>query len=454
MAIDAQTITDPQLRDLPRGGEYGWERIEDQGHPFRGYVRVQRVPIFAVGGGSNAEHPFAKFLKEVDIAWLSAAVEHHRAKAARENFLSPVHIGHHMDPDVRVTGAGFFAPTGTGTVTLDGEPRLAVMADLYLTASAFEGLRLGRLPYLSVEIAREDFPVERARFASVALLEHQPPQYEFPLLTVRGEQSRMAAARSDLGVTVAIPWREMMAATDILKAQADEKPEKSDDGEKKDGGDTAKMESAPPNLDEVIAWLKDTKKKIAEIEAALIGEQEKAEEPAADTAEGIPAEIPMSARAGDETLLRAHQHTVAQLRRQDEQLKAMRAELDAARAAKEQRSLYDEMAGQLEAHGIDRAVYASDLTAAVALGRAPAELVVRAFARAAHSSGDLPPGWDATGLPPVEAEAPAVARFAANPALYAKARQIAAEHARLTKSGHTVAPIENWLAGNGLDMRS
>lgn len=134
-----------------------------------GHLVIHRVPIFVECERGETNY---------DAEWLSKAVKH--AKVAElEGYFPPLHIRHHGDGEVRA--AGFFKITGTGPLTFKGSTCTAVFADLVITAPWVEDDVLqARLPYRSVEIFNVDAPA----FDSLALLDHEPPYLEMPMLMV------------------------------------------------------------------------------------------------------------------------------------------------------------------------------------------------------------------------------------------------------------------------------
>lgn len=135
-----------------------------------GVLTVHDVPIFVEC--SRGEHEF-------DGDWIKQAVEKAQGSAA-EGYLPPLHVRHHED-GVDVKPAGFFRITGTDRIRFKGEKRLAVLADLVITDPVVAAEVLAkRYPYRSVEI----FNVTQPAFDSLALLDHEAPFLELPMLMV------------------------------------------------------------------------------------------------------------------------------------------------------------------------------------------------------------------------------------------------------------------------------
>lgn len=141
----------------------------DQGH-----LVIKGVPIFCEC--KRGEQSYNR-------KWLEKAAT--AAKASeREGYFAPLHIRHHGDDGVRP--AGFFRITGVREITFKGRKRAALFADLTITdPSADWEVVSSRLPWRSVEI----FDVDKPNIDSLALLDHDPPYLELPMLMVRVEES-------------------------------------------------------------------------------------------------------------------------------------------------------------------------------------------------------------------------------------------------------------------------
>lgn len=136
----------------------------------KGHLVVERVPIFV-----ECKRGETHFSDD----WIAAAV--HKAKQAElEGYLPPLHIRHH-EAGAHVEPAGFFRITGASPITFKGKIRTAIFADLVVTNPAVEeDVLAARLPYRSVEI----FDVDDPAINSLALLDHEPPYLELPMLMI------------------------------------------------------------------------------------------------------------------------------------------------------------------------------------------------------------------------------------------------------------------------------
>ena len=158
-----------------------------------GALTIHDVPIFL-----ECEKGDAKF----DADWIRGAVAK-AAQAERDGYLPPLHVRHHGKKEAAapVRAAGFFRVLRAAPMQFKGEERLAVFADLVVTdPSVREDLLAKRLPYRSVEI----FDVGDPGIDSLALLDHEAPFLELPMLMVSevgGDTQRLVAS-----ATFAQPW--------------------------------------------------------------------------------------------------------------------------------------------------------------------------------------------------------------------------------------------------------
>lgn len=137
------------------------------------------------GDGSLTVHDVPVFVTcqrgkyEFDEKWLDAALS--RAKQAEgDGYLPPLHVRHHGRDSV--TPAGVFRATNKKMVRFKGGIRPAIIADLIITnPEVVADVMAKRLPYRSVEI----FDVDKPNLDSLALLDHEAPFLELPMLVVR-----------------------------------------------------------------------------------------------------------------------------------------------------------------------------------------------------------------------------------------------------------------------------
>lgn len=260
----------------------------------KGTMTVHRVPIFVEC--ERGEHSF-------DVEWITAAVV--KAKQAEaEGYLPPLHIRHHeADTAVNdsVRAAGFFRILGVEQITFKGSPRNAILADLIITDPATQAdvLRM-RYPYRSVEI----FNVDKPAIDSLALLDHEAPFLELPMLMVSevGGKPASGVATATLQMstvdTVAACFRRGARAHLLFRedAMADE-PKKGDD----DKDEKMEGESAAVDVSAICKAIKDGSISVAdmkEIVAAIDAQMSEGEGEAKPEA-GDDKPAPTSAPSGE-----------------------------------------------------------------------------------------------------------------------------------------------------------
>lgn len=118
-----------------------------------------------------------------DADWIRQAVKEAKLSES-EGYLPPMHTRHH-EPGVEPRFAGVYRIKGTKTVSMKGQARLAVIADLIFRDPHTIGEVLARrFPYRSVEI----FNVNKPKLDGLALLDHEAPFLELPMLEIAGVQ--------------------------------------------------------------------------------------------------------------------------------------------------------------------------------------------------------------------------------------------------------------------------
>jgi hypothetical protein len=138
---------------------------------FEGEFRIHNVPVFV-------ECKRGDF--EVNARWIKAAVDYAKQQQ-RDNYYPPLHVIHHGDGQ-EVTHAGWFEIRHAAPITLKARRLTAVYADLVITNPEVVDLVVNkRLPYRSVEIFDPEGPPV---IDTVALLDHEPPYHELPMLFV------------------------------------------------------------------------------------------------------------------------------------------------------------------------------------------------------------------------------------------------------------------------------
>lgn len=271
-----------------------------------GTLVVHDVPIFCtcervqVIGGEKTTLVF-------DEKWIRAAFAKAKSHEA-EGYLPPLH-GYHHDDGKDVKPAGFFRITRVGSVTLHGEKRAALIADLVFTdPNAREDVLAKKTPYLSVEIFKVLGP---PKIDSLALLSDEAPFLEMPLLLVgnvdKAQESRNVAyatfrqyASSERMPVLAFRQRGERAALLFRNgetAMADEP--KSDEKKDDEKGEGTKMEAVALDITAIVKAIEDKSISVAqmeEIQAAIAKAMATKAEPAEEEVKEAPeAAVPGAA---------------------------------------------------------------------------------------------------------------------------------------------------------------
>lgn len=229
-----------------------------------GTLVVHRVPIFV-----ECERGEVQFGRE----WIAAAVA--KAKQAEtEGYLPPLHIRHH-EPSTEATNAvraaGFFRILGTEQITFKGSARLAVVADLIVTDPVTQQEILQkRLPYRSVEI----FDVSKPALDSLALLDHEAPFLELPMLLVRDVDGSVPPGTLTLNPapTVAACFRRGSSAHLLFRENEASMAEETKKGDDEKKGEGMGADGAGLNVDAIVKAIKDGSISVADfasIQAAM-----------------------------------------------------------------------------------------------------------------------------------------------------------------------------------------
>lgn len=138
-------------------------------------LTVHQVPIFV-----DCEREHQDGTAVFDAKWVAGAVAT-AMQQQRDGYLPPLHIRHHGEESNPAGRAGVFRIVGAKPITLKGERRTAILADLIITDEfAQEEVIKGALPYRSVEI----HDIEDPKITSLALLDTEAPFLELPMLLV------------------------------------------------------------------------------------------------------------------------------------------------------------------------------------------------------------------------------------------------------------------------------
>jgi uncharacterized low-complexity protein len=130
-----------------------------------------------------------------DADWLKKAIETAKLDYEERGYMAPLHIHHHGDSD-KVERAGFFMPREVRRMVYGGKPLDILFVDLLkIPDRVYRLVKAGELPYRSVEVSRESDAEPEIK--SLALLEHEPPYFKLPLLTIENESARVSSSVQD-----------------------------------------------------------------------------------------------------------------------------------------------------------------------------------------------------------------------------------------------------------------
>lgn len=255
-----------------------------------GVLVVHRVPIFV---------ECTRGKTDFDEKWIFAAVAKAKLGEA-ENYLPPLHIRHH-EAETDVRAAGFFRVLGAERITFKGKLRLAIMADLHITDPLTQAeVMAKRLPYRSVEI----FNVEQPAINGLALLDHEAPFLELPMLMVgqvAENESQVPGGTLDVGggSTIAASFKRGNAMHLLFR----ETTNMAEETEDKPKGDKMEGDSAAIDVGAICKAIKSGSISVADMDAimAAIKEQEgsKAEEPKTEATAPAPGAAMKQEANGD-----------------------------------------------------------------------------------------------------------------------------------------------------------
>lgn len=255
-----------------------------------GVLVVHRVPIFV---------ECTRGKTDFDEKWIFAAVAKAKLGEA-ENYLPPLHIRHH-EAETDVRAAGFFRVLGAERITFKGKLRLAIMADLHITDPLTQAeVMAKRLPYRSVEI----FNVEQPAINGLALLDHEAPFLELPMLMVgqvAENESQVPGGTLDVGggSTIAASFKRGNAMHLLFR----ETTNMAEETEDKPKGDKMEGDSAAIDVGAICKAIKSGSISVADMDAimAAIKEQEgsKAEEPKTEATAPAPGAAMKQGANGD-----------------------------------------------------------------------------------------------------------------------------------------------------------
>jgi hypothetical protein len=143
-------------------------------NPEPGVWIVHDVPIFyeTVRDGDH-----------YDSSWMGRAVANSFQAQNEDGHLAPMHVHHRFRPDLQAFAAGAVRVTGSRSTRYKGRQTTAIFGDLIVThENIAREIAEHRLMWRSPEVSFSE-----ARIVSLALLDHEAPFFEGPVLTVETE---------------------------------------------------------------------------------------------------------------------------------------------------------------------------------------------------------------------------------------------------------------------------
>jgi hypothetical protein len=165
------------------GGKYSARQNSD------GTWDVMDVPFFAEVPKGIKGAP-----RDITEDDLRDSVDTHRRKYSEDSFLPRLNVLHNYGIH-RPMPAGFFLPRSVRPFRMGGKHRPVVFADLLaIPDEVFRRMDRGELPYRSAEVRT----YEPLTFGALALLDTEPPHFEFPLM-LDFDKSELSVVRLDDG---------------------------------------------------------------------------------------------------------------------------------------------------------------------------------------------------------------------------------------------------------------
>jgi len=429
-----------------------------------GSLTVHDVPVFVTCTRGKVE--FAE-------AWLDKALA--RAKQAEsDGYLPPLHVRHHEGDDSQVRSAGVFRITRKQMVRFKGGLRAALLADLIVTDPAAQADVLAkRLPYRSVEI----FDVDNPNLDSLALLDHEAPFLELPMLVVRevvpgsgvqavgapvgGAVSRetfsMERSNGEDGVVLSFSRQRFVSLMMEANAMPEDAPkDKKDDAPKKDGppkGDKQGKDGGEGGLDvgAVLAAIKNgsiSVKDFAAIKDAMAAQESGGEEKTEPkpNADALPAPA-----AGPATAMRRSDGIdPVEFARVSADAAAAKAELSQMKAERECNADVDAAVESLKDRALGSDVRGGLLKFRKAHGAVAFKAYVEQMQAVAPRIGATSDGRKAEDFGAQGANVPAVAMKYQKDGVDAveRAAKFAREHATLIAGGHTRISVDRYVEIN------
>lgn len=208
-----------------RGGAYRAEKASD------GTWSLLDVEIFGETERMVRMPDGSRKKKKWDREWMDSAVAKAQKNYAETGHMRPAHYRHH-EGGTQNEYLGLFLPKSVREAQMDGRQVPVVVADVCgLDEATYQRIKSRRLPFRSAETTVEGAP----EITSLALLDHEPSHFPFPLTTV-GEEVKAAFAKGNRTPLVYFTdGGTRTAQTQRFYVADEEKPK--DDADENEGGD-------------------------------------------------------------------------------------------------------------------------------------------------------------------------------------------------------------------------
>jgi len=227
------------------GGKYRARQNSD------GTWDILDMPVFSIVPEGKKSAP-----KDIGEIELREAVTEHQRKYREDGFLARTILLHNYGSRP-ATPAGFFLPRDVRPFRMAGELKPVIFADiLNCPDDVFQQIDGKVFPYCSVEVRS----YEPLVFGALALLDTEPPFFEFPIITIGDKQ--MSAVT---GIAIE---NDSMALARFQFAEAP-MPDKDMEEKKKDDTEDAQMADEGMDVKAIVKAIESGEISVADMEAIV-----------------------------------------------------------------------------------------------------------------------------------------------------------------------------------------
>jgi len=231
-----------QFSHIP-GGKYRARQNDD------GTWDVLDMPVFSLVPKGKKGAP-----KDITEDDLRAAVREHQRKYKDDQFMARVNVLHNYGVQP-ATPAGFFLPRIVKPFRMNGKMQATIFADLMGVPDAvFRDMEARGLPYCSVEVRT----YEPLVFGALALLDTEPPFFEFPIISIGDKEFT--------DVTKIATDSDAVALARFHFAEALPMPEDMEEKKKDDVEEAEMAEDEGMDIKAIVKAVKDGSISVADME--------------------------------------------------------------------------------------------------------------------------------------------------------------------------------------------